>query len=180
MDGFFGLFWSFLKISAVSFGGGWAILGLIKVEMMNRNWLDERQFSELIGLAQITPGPVALNAATFTGFRLMGLAGAILASFSLLLIPTIIIFLVLWIKKRMRQNTVANINNSLRTVTIALVGLSFVSLIPGVFDSWLFGIFALLAFLFYIFTKINPFWIILVSGATGVFLEWIFKEGMVK
>ena len=60
------IIWTFFKIGIVSFGGGWSIVGIIRNEVVPR-WVDEQGFLSLIAIAQSTPGPIALNAATMIG-----------------------------------------------------------------------------------------------------------------
>ncbi|MCX7030823.1 MAG: chromate transporter [Spirochaetes bacterium] len=88
------LAWTFFKIGVISFGGGWTIVGIIKREVLVRGWLSEQTFSDVVAIAQVTPGPVALNAATLVGFRVSGLVGAITASLSVVAFPMMALALV--------------------------------------------------------------------------------------
>ena len=68
-----GIFWSFLKIGAFTFGGGYAMIPLIQHEVINtRRWLSKGEFLDLLTLAQAAPGPIALNTAVFVGYRQRG------------------------------------------------------------------------------------------------------------
>ncbi|MCM3670654.1 chromate transporter [Mesobacillus maritimus] len=89
------IFWSFFKISPVTFGGGFAMIPFITKEIVeNRKWLTEEEMADLLALAQTLPGSVAVNTATFIGYRLKGLYGAIVAIMGISL-PTFFIMLVL-------------------------------------------------------------------------------------
>ena len=71
----------FLKIGAVSFGGGYAMLPLIEEEVIeNMHYLTNSQFLDILAISQITPGPIAINSATFIGLRELGLVGSIFAT----------------------------------------------------------------------------------------------------
>ncbi|NCC58150.1 MAG: chromate transporter, partial [Synergistales bacterium] len=75
------LFITFVRIGLGAFGGGLATIPFIHYELVVSNpWLTEREFSDVVSLAQMTPGPVAVNAATFVGYRIAGLAGSIAAT----------------------------------------------------------------------------------------------------
>ena len=90
----FEIFWSFLKIGAFTFGGGYAMIPLIQHEVItNRRWLAEKDFLDLLTLAQAAPGPIALNTAVFVGYKQRGyvgslaaVAGVVVPSFTILLL----------------------------------------------------------------------------------------------
>ena len=72
------IFLSFLKIGAFSFGGGYAMLPLIEREIVNNhNWITYKEFVDIVGISQMTPGPIAINSATFVGFKVSGILGSI-------------------------------------------------------------------------------------------------------
>ena len=75
------LFLSFFQISLFSFGGGYAALPLIQGQVVNvHHWLSMTEFTDLITISQMTPGPIAINAATFVGMKLTGMPGAVVAT----------------------------------------------------------------------------------------------------
>lgn len=86
---FLHLFYAFAKIGFVSFGG-FSMLPQIMQEMLSNQWMTEQEFTSLVALAEITPGPLAINCATFAGMRVAGIPGALTASFAILL-PTLTI-----------------------------------------------------------------------------------------
>ena len=78
----FKLFFSFLKIGTFSFGGGYAMLPFIEREIVTtNNWLSMPEFMDIIGISQMTPGPVAINSATFVGYKMQGVFGSIGSNF---------------------------------------------------------------------------------------------------
>ena len=80
------LFLSFLQIGAFSFGGGYAALPLIQEQVVTlNNWLSLREFTDLITISQMTPGPIAINSATFVGIKIAGIGGALAATFGCIL-----------------------------------------------------------------------------------------------
>ena len=89
------LFWSFLKIGAFTFGGGYAMISLIEREVIERRrWIDCDEFLELLTLAQSVPGPISLNTSVFVGYKMKGYAGAIAAVAGAVLPSFIIIILI--------------------------------------------------------------------------------------
>lgn len=86
------LFTSFLQIGLFSFGGGYAALPLIQEQVVTRyGWLSMAEFTDLITISQMTPGPIAINSATFVGLRIAGLPGAVMATFGCILPSCILV-----------------------------------------------------------------------------------------
>ena len=91
----------FAKVALGAFGGGLATIPFIHHELVAaRPWLTETMFAQTISLAQMTPGPVALNSATFVGYRLAGFWGSLWASAALVGTPNLVIWLLLWLISR--------------------------------------------------------------------------------
>ena len=88
------LFLTFLKIGAVSFGGGYAMISLVKEEVLSHAWLTESEFINFIAVAESTPGPIAINMATFIGSSQAGILGAFFATLGVIL-PSFIIILII-------------------------------------------------------------------------------------
>lgn len=88
------LFLTFLKIGAVSFGGGYGMISLIREEVLSHGWLDEADFLNFIAVSESTPGPLAVNMATFIGSSQGGFLGALAATFGVVLPSFIIILLI--------------------------------------------------------------------------------------
>ncbi|MBQ0083610.1 MAG: chromate transporter [Clostridiales bacterium] len=86
------LFWTFFKIGAFTFGGGYAMIPLISREVAeNKKWITDEDILEIVAIAESTPGPIAINAATFVGFRVAGFFGAAAATFGVVLPSFLII-----------------------------------------------------------------------------------------
>jgi len=87
------LFWTFFKIGGFTFGGGHAMIPLIQKETVeNKKWITDDDILEIIAIAESTPGPVAINSATFVGYRTAGFWGAVAATFGVVL-PSFVIIL---------------------------------------------------------------------------------------
>ncbi len=98
------LFVTFLKIGAFTFGGGYAMIPLIEREVAEKkHWITSEEILEVTAIAESTPGPIAINAATFIGYRIAGFAGAFLATFGVVLPSFLIIFGISFILRQFEQ-----------------------------------------------------------------------------
>lgn len=89
------LFLSFLKIGAFTFGGGYAMISLIHSEFVEKKgWMSKTEFLDMIAIAESTPGPIAINSATYLGYRVAGIWGAVLATLAVCLPSFVIIYLI--------------------------------------------------------------------------------------
>ncbi len=89
------LFWTFFKIGLFTFGGGYAMIATVRETVVQtKKWLTEDQFLEIIAIAESTPGPIAINMATYVGFKQRGVRGSIAATLGVVLPSMIIIFLI--------------------------------------------------------------------------------------
>ena len=89
------LFLSFLQIGLFSFGGGYAAMPLIQGQVVNgHHWLSMTEFTDLITISQMTPGPIAVNSATFVGIRIAGIPGALVATLGCILPSCLIVTLI--------------------------------------------------------------------------------------
>ena len=110
------LFWSFLKIGLFSFGGGYAAMPLIQEQVVSsHDWLSMAEFTDLITISQMTPGPIAINSATFVGIKIAGIPGALVSTIGCILPSCIIVMLIakLYLKYR-TVNMLQSVLNSLR------------------------------------------------------------------
>ena len=98
---------SFIQIGAFSFGGGYAALPLIQHQVVElHNWLSFNEFSDLITISQMTPGPIAINSATFVGLKIDGLLGAIVATLGCIIPSCIIVSLIAYVYLKYKQMSV--------------------------------------------------------------------------
>lgn len=131
------LFLIFLKVGAVSFGGGYAMISLIREEVLLRGWLTESELLNLIAVAESTPGPIAVNMATFVGAEKGGILGSLLATLGVVLPSFIIILLIAAvIRSFLRLGAVKAFLSGLRPVVVGLILATAVTLLLGT----LFGI----------------------------------------
>ncbi len=89
------LFWTFFKIGAFTFGGGYAMIPLIQKEVVeNKKWITDDDILEIIAIAESTPGPIAINSATFVGYRVCGFLGSFFSTLGVVL-PSFVIILII-------------------------------------------------------------------------------------
>jgi chromate transporter len=168
------LFATYFKIGLFGFGGGYAMLSLIRHEVVERHqWLTAAEFTDIIALSQATPGPIGINSATYVGYTVTGeILGAIVATFALCLPSFIIGLLVARSYRKFRSNVhVADAFAVLRPLVPGLIAAAALLLMNGenFIDTRSILLFAL-AFLLTMFTRIHPILLILLSALAGLLL----------
>jgi chromate transporter len=116
------LFFAFLRIGAFSFGGGYAMIPLIAAEVEQYGWIDPKTFADVIAIAEMTPGPIAINLATFVGYKSAGVLGSAIATIGVVLPSFLLILLVGGWLRRLRGNPVKEaVFAGIRPVTAGLI-----------------------------------------------------------
>ena len=132
------LFLSFLQIGAFSFGGGYAAMPLIQSQVVDlHGWLTMKEFTDLVTIAEMTPGPIAVNSATFVGTQIAGPLGAIIATAGCILPSSIFVTALAYIYMKYRKmSMLQGILGSLRPAVVAMIAKAGVTiLISAVFLS---------------------------------------------
>lgn len=187
------LFLSFLQIGAFSFGGGYAAMPLIQNQVVQLHpWLSQSEFTNLITISQMTPGPIAVNSATFVGTRIAGVPGALAATIGCVLPSCILVTILAKIYLKYRNlSLLQDILKSLRPAVIAMIAAAGVSILVTAFwgndisslhlDAILsstniraVGIFLLSLILLARF-KMDPIHVMLLSGGAEVVMQLIMK-----
>ncbi|SFC82688.1 chromate transporter [Clostridium uliginosum] len=124
------LFLAFLKIGTFSFGGGYAMIPFIQKEIIDNNsWLTLNEFMDIIGLSQMTPGPIAINSATFVGFKVAGVNGSIFATLGVITTSFILVSIVSRALSKFKDSKVLQgALIGMRPVLIALIIQAFFNL----------------------------------------------------
>ena len=129
------LFLSFIQIGLFSFGGGYAAMPLIQEQVtVIHPWLSMTEFTDLITISQMTPGPIAVNSATFVGIKIAGIPGAITATIGCILPSCIIVTLIarLYLKYR-NMSVLQGVLNSLRPAVVAMIAAAGISILITAF-----------------------------------------------
>jgi chromate transporter len=126
----FSLYGTFLKIGMFTIGGGYAMIPLMEREIITRHgWLTAAEFLDIVAVAEVTPGPLAINAATFIGYRLGGLGGALLATFGVVT-PSLVTLLLLgsFLIRLILDPRAGRFLRGLRPALIALISVAVITL----------------------------------------------------
>ena len=178
---FIKIFWSFFQIGLFSFGGGMAAIPLIQNQVVDiHGWLTLTEFTDLITISEMTPGPIAINSATFVGIRIAGIAGAIAATIGCVIPSCIIVSILAWIYfKYKKLDLIQGVLYGLRPAIVALVasaGLTILVLViwgenGGFMNYKTIDYKSFLLFLSALFVlrkwKSNPIYVMLGSGIIG-------------
>ncbi len=164
------LFLTFWKIGTFAFGGGLAVLQLIEKEVVQQSgWLTSAQFVELVSISEMTPGPIAVNAATYVGTRLAGLPGAIIATLGVVMTSLILMTLLGGLFLRIKDHPLTRaFFAGLRPVVAGLVACAALTMASASVTSGTTAVLAMLGFFAVFKFKVNPIWLILAAGAIGV------------
>ncbi|MBQ5736936.1 MAG: chromate transporter [Alistipes sp.] len=175
MSQLFEIFWSFLKIGAFTFGGGYAMIPLIQHEVIHRRgWLSEQEFIELLTIAQTAPGPISLNTAVFVGYKYRRYWGA-LAAVTGVVIPSfvIILFIAIFFAGIRNNIWVDAAFKGMRPAVVALIVAPIVGLTKGM--HWRGVSIALATAVVVWYFGFSPIWL-LIAGAIGGVL-WYARRG---
>ena len=133
---FLELFFTFLKIGAFTFGGGYAMLPLIQQEVVSHQWMTLEQLVNFIAVSESTPGPLAVNLSTYVGAETGGLLGALCATFGVVLPSFVIILVVAKFYQAFQSNTVVKgCMNGLRPTVVGMIGASLLSVAGSPFPA---------------------------------------------
>ena len=171
------LFLSFLKIGLFGFGGGYAILSLIQHEVLTYGWMTTEEFTDIVAISQMTPGPIGINSATYTGYTAcqtagmsdwMCVLGSVVATSAIILPSVIIMLIVCRVYMRLKDNRW--VEGSLKTLRVAVIGLiaaaALLLMTPENFiDWWSIALFALV--FLGTFLKMHPILLICLAGLAG-------------
>jgi len=164
------LFWTFLKIGPSTFGGGYAMISVIEHEAVTKHgWIDEQEFSDVVAIAGSAPGGIGVNAAAFIGYRLAGIAGAIISIVGITL-PTFLIVLglsFLYLNFDSNTKVVAAMKGIQGAVIALIISAAYRMAKTAIFDISTIAI-ALITLVVLIFTSINPIYTILSGLLIGV------------
>ena len=125
------LFLSFLQIGAFSFGGGYAAMPLIQNQVVDlHHWLSLSEFTDLVTISQMTPGPIAVNSATFVGIKIAGIPGAIVATLGCILPSCIIVTIIAWLYLKYRNmKSLQVVLSTLRPAVVSLIATAGLTII---------------------------------------------------
>lgn len=173
------LFLSFLQIGLLSFGGGYAALPLIQEQIINiHHWLDMSEFTDLIAISQMTPGPIAINAATFIGLKIADLPGALIATLGCVIPSCFIVTILAYLyKKYQHLSLMQNLLKTLRPAVVAMIASGAIAILQTCFfqgeaslSTFRFHMVIIFFTCVYLLKKkdMNPIMVMVIAGVMNV------------
>lgn len=172
MDILIKLFIAFLKIGTFSFGGGYAMLPFIQAEIVEKNsWININEFLDIIGISQMTPGPIAINSATFVGYKLFGIMGSAIATLGVITTSFILVTILSKTLEKFKESVIIKATLlGMRPILIALIIKAFLDLakesyidLKSIFITTIIGMLLLNKKI-----KIHPILVIVIAGVLGL------------
>ena len=173
------LLYVFFKIGLMGFGGGYAMISLIQFEVVDSfNWLTLQEFADILAISQMTPGPISINTATYVGYEVAGISGAIVSTCALCL-PSVIlmIFVILFLFKNKENHWVQSLLKGLKPVMGGLILAAALLLMNkenfvdfGWGENNISVIICIITFIALYFFKVNPMILITIAGIAGAII----------
>ena len=164
------IFLTFFKIGAFTFGGGYAMIPLIQKEAVeNHHWVEDRDILDIVAIAESTPGPIAINAATFVGYRVKGFVGALAATFGVVLPSFAVILAIFYVLRQFQDLKVVQYAfNGIRAGVLVLMLKALYKMFKTNRKGGMAYILMILAFVLTTIWKVNTFLVILLCGLLGL------------
>ena len=164
------LYLAFLKIGTFSFGGGYAMLPFIQKEIVEKNnWISMSQLTDIIGISQMTPGPVAINSATLVGYKVGGVFGSIVATLGVITTSFILVTVINKLLDKFKESKVIKATLlGMRPIIIALIIYSFFDLAKEAYIDIKSIIITLIIGVILLSKKVHPILVIVIAAVLGV------------
>ena len=172
------LFCTFFKIGAFTFGGGYAMIPLIQKETVEKKgWITDDDILEIIAIAESTPGPIAINSATFVGYRACGVLGSVCATLGVVLPSFVIILLISFVLRQFQElKAVQYAFYGIRAGVLALLVKSLWSMYKKSPKGWASYVVMAGAFVLTAFLDINVLFVIIGCAVFGLVTSMIFER----
>lgn len=180
------LFFSFLQVGLFSFGGGYAAMPFIQGQVVTKHgWLSMSEFTDLITISQMTPGPIAVNSATFVGIKIAGIPGALAATFGCILPSCVIVTVLAKIYLKYREmDMLKGVLNSLRPAVVAMIASAGISILITAFWSgmekitlagtnWSLVVIFVVCVILLRKVKLGPIWVMIIAGVMKVAVSFV-------
>ena len=164
------LYLAFLKIGTFSFGGGYAMLPFIQKEIVEKNnWISMSQLTDIIGISQMTPGPVAINSATFVGYKVSGVLGSVIATLGVITTSFILVTVINKLLDKFKESKVIKATLlGMRPILIALIIYAFFDLAKEAYIDIKSIIITLIIGVILLSKKVHPILVIVIAAVLGV------------
>lgn len=164
------LFIAFLKIGAFSFGGGYGVLAFMQREIIESNkWINLQDFTNIVAIAEMTPGPIAVNASTFVGYKMGSFAGSTLATLGVILVPfTLSLIVSVYFNKFKHLKQVNWILKGIRPAVLGLIAAACFNIGKISFVDIKSVVIGILVFVGVYRFKVHPILALAISGVLGI------------
>ena len=167
------IFLVFGKIGAFTIGGGIPMIAAIKSELVERGWLKDEDFLDIITLAQTAPGLFAVNISILTGHKLRGTKGSVVATIASCLPPFLIILMVAMFFTAFKDNEyIIRAFKGIRPVVVALIGVPMIDMIKATKMRWWSWVIVVSSMTLVCFMKVSPIYILICIIAVAAFVSW--------
>ena len=169
------LFFTFCRIGGLTFGGGYAMLPIIQKEIVEeKKWATEEEVLDYYAVGQCTPGIIAVNTATFIGYKVHGIIGAIVATLGVVFPSLIIITIIAALLKNFANySIVQHAFSGIRVVVTALIVSAILKLAKTSIKNSTTLIIAIIAFILVAFVNLSPIYIVIAAACIGLILKFI-------
>ena len=165
------LFLTYLKIGLFGFGGGYAMLSFIQNEIVNKHqWISVSDFTDIIAVSQMTPGPISINTATYVGYTVTGSVwGSVVATAAICIPSFILVLLISYFYEKFKSNKVVEaVFAGIRIVVVGLIASAAIMLInKQTFIDYISWIIFSVTFILVKYVKLNPILVIILAGIAG-------------
>ena len=174
------IFWVFAKIGAFTIGGGIPMIVAIKSELVDRKWLNDEDFIDIITLAQTAPGLFAVNISILTGHKLRGTKGSVVATVASCLPPFLIILLVAMFFTSFKDNEyVIKAFKGIRPVVVALIGVPMIDMLKATKMRWWSWAIVISSMILVCVLSVSPVYILICVIAMASFVSWYRNKNVV-
>lgn len=176
---YFQLYVAFFKIGLFTFGGGYAMLPMLRKEVVDKhNWATDEEMLDYFAIGQSTPGIIAINTSTFIGVKKAGVVGALFSTFGMITPSLIIIISIAKFFEEFAGNIyVEKAFTGIRVVVVVLILNAVIRMAKKSIKNWLHVLLFVSAYLLIMFTNISPIYIVISSGIIGIVIQVIGSRG---
>ena len=172
MTQFIELFISFVKVGSFSFGGAYSLIPLIEKEVVqNHNWLSPDDFLKVLGMAEVFPGAISIKFATYTGYKVAGIPGAIVANLGNFIMPATIIMIAAYFYTQYEKNvTVVEAFNGIKYAMIGMIFAIMYQYAVANFAEAKSIIFLVLGASLVLIFNLHPAYVVIIAGVLAIFV----------
>jgi len=168
------LFFAFLKVGLFAIGGAYSFLPLIEKEAVEKyHWLSKEEFLDVLGMVQVFPGAISIKYATYTGYKIAGIIGAIAANIGNLMAPVLLIAFGSFLYARYKNTP--SVKSAFSMVQLAvfamIIAMAFQTVNASQLSHFRNILIVVLSFILFVYVKAHPALIIICAGILGVFLK---------